>query len=90
MRVLGGGALWRRVGHKGKALIKGISVPIKETSQSAFTPTVRAGGYLGFDRMPGGQQRGSHSPLSGKPETCLGSIPKTKPREAGLNQTSPK
>lgn len=38
MKVLGGGAFGRRVGHEGGTLVSGISAPITETPNSSLTP----------------------------------------------------
>lgn len=39
--------------------------------------------------MPGDQEMKSHHTLGSKLETCLGSIPETKPQEARTNHTDP-
>lgn len=41
--VFGGVALWRGLGHEGGALMNGISVLIKETTQSSLTSSVMWG-----------------------------------------------
>lgn len=34
--VLGGGVFGRQFAHQGRALVKGISIPIKETQESSL------------------------------------------------------
>ena len=50
------------------------------------TPCVKVGGLLGSNRIPGGQQRGSHGQFLGNAE----SYPGHTPQEAGSNQTGAK
>ena len=55
--------------------IPGIEVKKSDNTRNPFQgPHVRVGG-LGSARIPGGQQRGSHSQLWGKSQACPGGTP---------------